>query len=235
MNRKTLQQLILHIVSYVEEIGGYTTTIRLVKYLYLIDLEHYRRYTRTLTGLQWIFYLYGPYCFALTEIGRSIGFDLTQEEFESQKGRKGRLYKASELVELPKELGHSVETMIDGLLDIWGLEETQTLLEYVYRTDPMVNAVRGQELNFDVVPHGSRYYELYFPIDKKLTLKISHELQSLREEDEKEFIIPNTKRDEAFIEGIKALQEEDDDSDFSGISHTQISTDELRNSLPEGE
>ena len=76
MNEKELGQLILYVVYQVSDLGGYTTTIRLVKFLYLIDIEHYRRYRRTLTGLNWIYYLFGPYAFSLPQIGRRLGYNL---------------------------------------------------------------------------------------------------------------------------------------------------------------
>jgi hypothetical protein len=234
MNKKSLQQLILHTISYVNETGGYTTTIRLVKFLYLFDLEHFRRYRKTLTGLEWVFHLYGPYCFALPELGQSIGFDLAQEDFESQNGRKGRLYKVAEEVELPNEFGYSVGTMIDGLLDVWGLEETQTLLDYVYHTEPMKSAVRGQKLIFDDVPAGSQYYELYLPIDKKKAAEIRQKLTAIREDDEKELVVPKTKRDDTFLRGIESLQESSD-TEFIGIYHKQGSVEDLRNYFPEGD
>ena len=38
-----LSNLILSIVSYVKDRGGYVTKTKLIKFLYLIDVEYYRK------------------------------------------------------------------------------------------------------------------------------------------------------------------------------------------------
>jgi len=38
---------------------------RLIKLLYLLDIENYKSYQRIFTELDWIFYKYGPYAFEI--------------------------------------------------------------------------------------------------------------------------------------------------------------------------
>jgi hypothetical protein len=56
-----LSRVIQAVLSRVHEREGYVTKTKLLKYLYLFDLETYRRTGRALTGFEWIFHLYGPW------------------------------------------------------------------------------------------------------------------------------------------------------------------------------
>src|SRR6266481_478389 len=50
---------ILGILTRVSERDGSANKTKLLKLLYLADIEHYRRTDETLTGFDWIFYFYG--------------------------------------------------------------------------------------------------------------------------------------------------------------------------------
>lgn len=234
MNPNDLGQLVLYIVNQVTELGGYTTTIRLVKFLYLIDLEHYRRYGKKLTDLKWFFYHYGPYAFALPEVGKRLGFDLEQEEFETLKGKFGRIFRVREPQELPKGLRYSVESMITGLLQVWADQETPDLLSYVYKTEPMVHGIRGQELDFSVVPQGSRYYELYVPLDSKTVKEIKESFKAFLKDESDEYVTPLTKSNAIEQASIQALEGEDI-QEFPGIFPKISDENGLRDSLPKGD
>ena len=234
MNPKELGQLLLYIVYQVADLGGYTTTIRLVKFLYLIDLEHYRRYEKTLTGLKWFFHLYGPYAFALPEICRRFGFDLEQEELEIQRGKTGRVFRVHEPQNPPKEMSFSVESMVNGLLQIWADQETSELLYYVYKSEPMIYGTQGQELDFSVVPRGSKYYELYIPVEKKIINVIREGLKAYAKDEADEMVAPQTKSNLIPQEVSYALEYEDM-GEYSGITPSITDEKELRDSLPKGD
>lgn len=232
MDTKQLGEFILYIIYQVEELGGYTTTIRLVKFLYLLDLEHQRRYARTMTGLQWKYHHYGPYAFGIPAIGASLGFDLQREEFVSVKGHHGTLLHVSRPQDLSTGLSFGVETMINGILRVWADQETADLLSYVYYTDPMRRARQGDALDFSVVPSGTRYYELRVPIQKSTTRQLRESLRSYTLDDVSELVQPVTLYNEVLEDGLRAL--DDDESplpDFSGILPT-VNTDKLRATLP---
>jgi hypothetical protein len=234
MDNQQLGQLILYLVHKVADLGGYTTTIRLVKFLYLIDLEHQRRLGRTLTGLQWKYHLYGPYAFELPSVGRRLGFDLEHEEFVNARGHKGTLLRVSTLQSFPPSLSYSVQVIVDGLLKVWGDQDTSDLLRYVYCTEPMRQARRGEALDFSVVPLGTHYYELHIPTDKSVVRQLRESLRSYAVEDSKEYERPETVHDEALDEGLRAL----DDSealtmpDLSGV-FPQVDANSLLDISPE--
>jgi Protein of unknown function (DUF4065) len=183
MDPQQLSQLILYIVDQANDRDDIVTTIRLVKYLYLIDLEYFRVNGKLLTGLRWFFYHYGPYAFELPAIGEQIGYHLEREEFENGQ-KEGIIYRVDREINKPAWLGFTGESIIDRILEVWSGVETPIMLDYVYnRTEPMKNPIRGDELDFSTVQRGSKYYELNVQIDQKKgreLLKSFHE--TLQEE-----------------------------------------------------
>lgn len=210
MNDTQLSQLILYIVDRVGELGGYTTTIRLVKFLYLIDLEHQRRHGRPLTGLRWVYHLYGPYAFEVPRLGALGGIDLEEEEFRSQKGHKGVLLRTLSPQGFPAGLSFAVENLVNGILEIWADQDTADLLTYVYRTEPMRQAKRGDQLDFSVTPRGTRYYELYVPIDRAEARKLREAAASYGPRSLEEYVEPSTRDDDALlVEGLRELADDE--------------------------
>jgi hypothetical protein len=55
------KKLIHAIVSQVVEKGGYVTKTKLLKLLYLFDVEYYRVHRQTFTGFNWKFFHLGPW------------------------------------------------------------------------------------------------------------------------------------------------------------------------------
>jgi hypothetical protein len=219
MDTRQLDQLVLYIVYRAEEVGGYTTPIRLVKFLYLIDLEHQRRYGRTLTGLQWEYYLYGPYAFELPTIGTRLGFDLQREDFVNVKGHQGTLLRVPDPQDLPAGLSFGVETLVNGILRVWADQETADLLQYVYHTEPMRQERRGDKLDFSIVPSGTHYYELYIPVQKPTVRRLRESLCSYALDDVDEFVRPTTVYDEVLDKGLRALDDDETSiPDFTGVT-----------------
>jgi hypothetical protein len=232
VDAEQLGRLILYIISHVEELGGCTTTIRLVKFLYLIDLEHQRRYGQTLTGLDWVYYRYGPYAFEIPEIGTRLGFDLQREEFVSAQGHSGNLLRSWEPQNFPTELSYGIEVMTNVVLGVWADLETDLLLSYVYDTEPMRQAQRGDRLDFSVVPLGTRYYELYVSVPERTARQLRESLRSYAQEDADEFVRPDTVFDDALAAGLRALEDEEDFSSEIAGTRLEIDADSLRGSLP---
>jgi hypothetical protein len=235
MGIKEFGQLILYVIYRAEELGGYTTTIRLVKFLYLIDLEHQRRRNRILTGLEWVYHLHGPYAFEIPEVGAGLGFDLTREEFINASGHSGSLLRARQPQEFPSTLNYSANVLVNGLLDVWANVETDLLLEYVYSTEPMRQAQPGDKLDLSVVPPGTRYYEPYVHIPDPVARQLRESLRSYAEEDVERYVRPDTFFDETLVEGLDAL--DDTENRLLELAGTQlkIDTESLRKSLPREE
>lgn len=223
-------QLILYIIYQVDDLGGYTITIRLVKFLYLIDLEHYRCYGKTLTGLDWIYHNYGPYAFALPQIGQRLGFDLEREEF-SMGGKKGTLLHTSHPYSTLKDSSFVVESTIQRILEVWADQDTSVLLDYVYhRTEPMIKAIRGQRLDFSTTRRGTGYYELCIKAEAKRVKQLKESIMSYQLDDKDEFTTIQTTKDDVFKKGLTSLYQFEQSVVCGNIQ--PITNENFRDTLP---
>jgi len=147
--------LVLYIAQMVEELDGSLGVTRLVKLLYLIDVEFYRRYRRKLTDLSWVFYKYGPYAFEIEGHLQSLDLDLTEQDMHLRGGRTFRRLQNTSGAEVGIDAigGNQARLVIDRTVHEWALEDLNVLLSHVYfETEPMTNPVLGQPLDFNLIP-----------------------------------------------------------------------------------
>jgi len=57
----SLSDLISAVATFVRDSGGAPSKTKILKLLYLLDIESYRKTGATLTGFEWKFYKYGPW------------------------------------------------------------------------------------------------------------------------------------------------------------------------------
>ncbi len=154
MNKNLILELVKAICTRVQEIEGYLNKTKLIKLLYLIDVEHYRKYRQTFTELNWIFYKFGPWAYDYNEIIEEI-----ESSFEFRVDKVGVTEEVS--------LIHCVSDSINfntifsdpddsrrfrEIVERWGREDLNRLLDYVYfRTEPMYDARKGEELDFSKI------------------------------------------------------------------------------------
>lgn len=149
-----LIELIGAVASYVTECGGAPTKTKILKLLYLLDIDSYRRTNQTLTGFEWIFYLYGPwaasYDDALSDAARNEKIRIVAPE----PGDEGatfinptqRLPLAGVFPSFVQELGAK------RIIEAWASKPVVELLDYVYfHTAPMRDAKRGTALDFSTI------------------------------------------------------------------------------------
>ena len=154
MANSILNKLIAHsIINLEERQVGFGKT-KLVKLLYLIDVENYRRRRRTLTGLEWQFYHYGPYAFAFDEALEDLEFDIPQESIRTGNGRDAIVFRLD--WNIRSRLGSYIESaelsLVNRILREWGEVELNPLLDHVYfNTEPMREAKRGEILDFSTI------------------------------------------------------------------------------------
>jgi len=150
--QRLVGKLILYIVDQIQNQGVRPSLIMLTKLLYLVDVEHYRRYGKPLTGLQWVYQKYGPWAFSLPTVLRHADIDLGEEEFVTSKGHKGRAFFAVGRQDITGAIGSGSKLIVDRVIQAWALEGTNTLLGYVYfQTEPMIHGTRGEALPFDTI------------------------------------------------------------------------------------
>jgi hypothetical protein len=150
MNKEFVKRLLLYLVDQLQDMGASISSIRLIKLLYLIDMEYYQKHKRLLTTINWVFYKYGPYFFEWSEIVRSASLDLEIEEIDTLRGR-GYTYRSIEPQDISTEVNFAAEQLIHHILERWGFEETKDILKYVYSTPPIKMGQRGSPLDFTLL------------------------------------------------------------------------------------
>jgi len=150
-----LNNLILAIVSQTLEQGGYITKTKLLKLLYLFDVEYYRVNRQTFTGLNWKYFHLGPW----TSEYDSVLNDLVDraELLRSPSSRAEHdteFYKTSRIVPINEALPvFRDENILRGILNTWASKSTGEILDYVYfQTEPILHGERNDLLDFSLIP-----------------------------------------------------------------------------------
>jgi hypothetical protein len=149
----SLSDLIAYVITKLNDMEVSFGKTKLIKLLYLIDVETYKISLHTLTGLNWIFYHYGPYAFEVDDALKQLELDIPQEDVKTSSGYKAKIFKPSRYLFSEFEKSTVFEKMlVDRVLGTWGPVDLNILLNYVYfHTEPMENAVRGSILDFSTV------------------------------------------------------------------------------------
>ena len=159
MTNRVLNSLITHIAVELSDRGiGFGKT-KLVKLVYLVDVENYRARRRTLTGAEWVFHHYGPYAFEIDAALAELAFDMPRESVQTAGGYAAIALKPMSGVK--SRLGEHVKTpelrLVNRIIGDWGETELNPLLDYVYfDTEPMKDAARGETLDFSKIPRRPR-------------------------------------------------------------------------------
>jgi hypothetical protein len=178
--KNTVNELIVAIVLYVTEHSGYVTKTKLLKLLYLFDIEFYRAHGTTFTGFQWKYFHLGPWTgefdpllSGLVSHGNLVERASERSEFDT------KFLLPGERVDLRKPFdNYRDEAILKSILDIWGPSTTSEILDYVYfRTEPMEYGVRNEKLDFTrVLPEVPGIYK------RSASNKTAKEIRSLRKE-----------------------------------------------------
>jgi len=150
-NKDRILDLVKAICTRVREKGGYLNKTKLIKYLYLVDVEYYRMHKEMFTGFNWIFKDFGPWAFEYNEIYEAME---RAPDFRIDEGNRPDLdtkfIKTTESLELGDVIrDFDIELKVRRIIDRWADEITGPMLNYVYfNTEPMVDAERGKTLDF---------------------------------------------------------------------------------------
>ena len=147
-----LKPLIAYLIDQVRDQGGTPNKTNLVKLVYLVDVECWRKLGKPATGLEWRFHHYGPYS---AELERDINDNAFVRVFGNRRSGYG-FSPSSDWKEVQAAFNTRFEPAVrrvaDGVVTQWGPEGLETLLEYVYfETEPMQDAHRGETLDFSKI------------------------------------------------------------------------------------
>lgn len=130
--------------------------IHLIKYVYLADFAYAEKHDgQSYTGIPWRFYHFGPWA---EEVYQRIEPALTAIDAEKKiipnpRDEKDVIRWIKSDDELFDRLGNQLDLIVMGCIqkDVRRFgADTPELLDFVYRTRPMVNAAPGEYLNFDI-------------------------------------------------------------------------------------
>jgi uncharacterized phage-associated protein len=139
-----LRSLIAYLVARAREKDITLTQTRLVKLLYLVDVERVASGRTPLTGLRWVFYHYGPYAPELPDtLERMEGHEVIAEGWQDS-----RLYRAAPGAPSGEDWVPGTRALVDTVIRRYAALDTNELLDLVYfHTAPMKDAVRGEALD----------------------------------------------------------------------------------------
>jgi hypothetical protein len=209
--------LILGILTRIKEREGIANKTKLLKLLYLADIEQYRTSRETLTGFDWIFYLYGPW----TPEYDSLLKDLQEKgaiEIKTWAGAgiEGERIIVADHSQLERAIPSAdVFLRTRRLVDTWADRGIGTLLDYVYfETEPMRDAIKMDRLDFTKVSKEPRpdYRRTKSGTDfkdlrrlktrfKEATSKLLSERNGIRYDE--------APYDDTYFEALKALDEQE--------------------------
>lgn len=150
----SIKNLIQAIVSQVVQRGGYVTKTKLLKLLYLFDVEYYRAHRQTFTGFNWKFFHLGPWTPQFDPlIDELLRTEVLQESTSTKQDYDTKFFRTPE----PRDTSGLFSTFADesilrSILNTWSDAPTGEILDYVYfRTEPMEQGIRNEALNFSCI------------------------------------------------------------------------------------
>jgi hypothetical protein len=150
---ESLRQLLPAIVSYVTERGSSVSKTKLLKLLYLFDVEWYRVHRTTYTGFNWIFHLLGPWTSEYDPMLDTFYANEFLEKHNSRDSYGTEFITTQEQIVLYRLFNtREDELLLESVLRTWAKVPTPEILDYVYFwTEPMEAARRGERLDFSKV------------------------------------------------------------------------------------
>lgn len=144
MMSPSAQDLALALLTNAQARGNALNKTKLLKLMYLADIEHFRVQRKTLTGFDWIFFLYGPWAAEYdTLIADLERRDLIEIESWESGNLSGERLRSREDRKLESVLESTTEYFrVKHQVEAWSDKSLSELLDYVYfDTDPMRDAV----------------------------------------------------------------------------------------------
>lgn len=136
--------------------------VKFVKLLYLLEWLYYRQNKKRLTDLDWRFLHYGPYPMDFEYVLNESEIEPTQTVIDNER----TFFDFSKSSKEEYHLEPEILNLMSYVVQEWGSMDTNSLLNYVYfRTDPMIEAERGEKLDFS-----QNHEYLHYPKIKMPTL-----------------------------------------------------------------
>jgi uncharacterized phage-associated protein len=145
--------IIENLLSLAQEKGVSIGKTKLIKLIYLAELEFYRRNNNRLLNEDWQYYIYGPYIYSIEKYLQ--GFNIHVQGNDNSEYQKITIYNKQNVPPVSSEL----KVMLMSIVSKFGKMELNDLLNYVYfETEPMMNVSRkGEQLDFSTIKPKTYY------------------------------------------------------------------------------
>jgi hypothetical protein len=204
--------LVPAIVAYVAEAGGYVTKTKLLKLLYLLDVEFFRLHRQTLTGFNWKFFHLGPWTAEFDPLIEGlITSGILLEQPATKPDYDTKFYHVEEQRDVGKLFtSANDEFLVKGILKTWSQSPTGEILDFVYfHTEPMEHGIRSQPLDFNSISEApaERYVRATSGLSSKRISELRRNFRKQREKLERPaFHFTQPRYDEEFEKGMSKLR-----------------------------
>ena len=163
--------------------------IHLIKYVYLADLLYAKRNNGEIyTGVEWQFYKFGPWS---QVVNQSIDPALNairanqhtfQSDYGSEDWSRWDLQDANLLDSKTREIPSSITIHLGSLIHRY-TKHTPELLDFVYKTKPMLHAAPNEILDFGLMaePEEERESTEAIQLSRKKQKKLSAQMSELKQ------------------------------------------------------
>lgn len=154
MEQIVADSLIPAIVTWIVDHDSYATKTKILKLLYLFDVEYYREHRHTFTEFAWKFFHLGPWAAEYDSVLNGlVSNGMLSEQRSSSSEYDTAFYRPSERVETRRAVPTvRDESILLEVLKRFGTRTTGEILNYVYfQTEPMEEAIRNQPLDFSLI------------------------------------------------------------------------------------
>jgi hypothetical protein len=215
MEQTVVDNLIPAIVTWIADHDSFATKTKLLKLLYLFDVEYYRQHRCTFTGFEWKFFHLGPWA---AEYDPALSGLLAHGILFEQRSKSSEydtaFYKSAERVETRHAFVNvKDESILLEVLKRWGTRTTGEILNYVYfQTEPMVAGIRNEPLDFSLIPTQrpavySRSSSGKSPADiRKLRTTFDRQQAEKKAKEQRPFTLTPPRYDEEYFEAMGKLQ-----------------------------
>ena len=155
--RPTDNDIAEHLLGVCLEAGHKPGKVQFTKYLYQLDYCHWRYTGQKATTLPWRFFHYGPWCEeaegCMATLAQQYSFGWREEEIPADPS-----------VEVAKpRIPVLMASLLSRIVDAFKDKDLNVLLDVTYsQTEPMLQARRGDALDFSTVPI-TKTFPQFFP------------------------------------------------------------------------
>ncbi len=173
-----LKLIISEILNQLKKNNLSTNITKVIKLLYIIEVEYFKFKKERLTNLKWRFYHYGPVPLEIYDYCKKNNINI-----DDIYTNNGELLRNMELPENYKGINanttekRDILFLITRVIKDFGSMDIKDLLDYVYfETEPMKNAKRGEYIDFTKV----KDEEIFIPNEITVSKETKKKLKEIK-------------------------------------------------------